>query len=329
MIILVAALQIIVTVGLLGLIVERWGVAPFTEAARSLPWWALILAMALGGVGVVTQSLRWRIVARHHGIRVSVGSAIGRCWQAAFLNSVLPGGLAGDGLRAMDDSSDAETDDGRSAFASGFAAMAAERLLGTAIVFASAAAALAPLLPAVAAIGVVVAIVAVVVAWRWLRSLSARELTAVVLLSGLGWASFAGIFVTALVALAPSVDPGRSPGLAVGLSAVALAGMSVPIGIGGWGTREAAAGWGFMLVGLAPGLGVTVSIGYGLLALASTLPGAVVFAARLLPRLREAGRARARRRVRAQRELGAGRSTLSADRPGSHRRRRTSAPHQR
>ena len=123
-VLLVAALQIIVTVGLLGLIVERWGVELFHEAARSLPWWALLLAMALGGVGVVAQSLRWRIVARHHRIRVPVGSAIGRCWQAAFLNSVLPGGLAGDGLRAMDDSSDAETDDGRRALASGFAAYA-------------------------------------------------------------------------------------------------------------------------------------------------------------------------------------------------------------
>lgn len=293
---LIGAVQIAVTVGLLALIVARWGAAPFVHAITTLPLWVWIVGIALGGLGVVAQALRWRFVAREQRIRVSVGSAVVRCWQAAFLNSVLPGGLAGDALRAADDSSDARVETGKSALGRGFAAVAAERLAGTAVVFVAAAIALVMRSPLVAAVCLAVAVVATAVAWRWVRLLPGRRVLAVVALSVLGWASFTGLFVVLIGALAPSAPAVHAPALA----AIALAGMSIPIGVGGWGTREAAAGGAFALFGLDAGLGVSVSIGYGVVALASTLPGAVVLTLRTAPRLRAARAARIRRRAGAQ-----------------------------
>ncbi|WP_130012271.1 lysylphosphatidylglycerol synthase domain-containing protein [Serinicoccus sediminis] len=288
---MVGTLQVALTLLLLGLVVAQWGLSPFTTAARSLPWWAVVGGVALGGFGVLAQALRWRLIARHQQIHVPVGPALARCWQAAFLNGVLPGGLAGDALRAADDSSDAQVEDGRRALASGFAAVAAERLSGTTVVLVAAATALLPFLPLVAVACLAGALVTGAVAWRWLRRLSVVDLLAVVLLSVAGWAAFVAMFVLAVAVVAPQVEVSLGPSL----GAVAVAAMSVPATVGGWGTREAAAGWIFMVRGLDMGTGVTVSIGYGILALLSTVPGAVILALRAAPRAREAGRARRRR----------------------------------
>ncbi|GAA4884309.1 lysylphosphatidylglycerol synthase domain-containing protein [Serinicoccus chungangensis] len=288
----VGALQVCLTLGLLGLVVARWGLSPFATAAGALPWWAVVAGLGLGAAGVVFQALRWRLVARHHHISLPVGPAVARCWQAAFLNSVLPGGVAGDALRAADDSSDAQAADGRRALASGFAAVAAERLVGTTVVLVAAAVVLVGPVPPAGVACLAGAVVTAAVAWRWLRVLPAGDLAAVVVLSVAGWAAFVGMFVLAVVVVAPDVDVSLAPGLAT----VSVAAMSVPATVGGWGTREAAAGWIFTVRGLDMGTGVTVSIGYGILALLSTLPGAVVLALRTVPRLREVGRARTRRR---------------------------------
>lgn len=292
--ILIGTAQVAVTGGLLALIVARWGAAPFVHAVAGVPVWAWVFGLLLGSLGVVAQALRWRLVAREQGIRVSVGSAVARCWQAAFLNSVLPGGLAGDALRAADDSTDATVNTGKRALGRGFAAVAAERLAGTAVVFLAAAIALVGRAPIIAAVCVAIAGVAIAVAWRWIRVLPASRIVAVVVLSTLGWACFAGLFVLLVVAGAPTVPLSHAPGLA----AVAVAGMSVPVGVGGWGTRETAAGWVFTLLGLDAGLGVAVSVAYGLVALASTLPGGLVLVARAAPRLRAARAASTRRRGR-------------------------------
>lgn len=291
--ILIGIAQAAVTGGLLALIVARWGAAPFVHAVAGVPVWAWVFGLLLGSLGVVAQALRWRLVARGQGIRVPVGSAVARCWQAAFLNSVLPGGLAGDALRAADDSSDATVNTGKRALGRGFAAVAAERLAGTAVVFTAAAIALCTRVPLAATGCALVALVAVAVAWRWIRLLPARHLIAVAALSVLGWASFLGVFIVVTMSLTSEVLPVQTPAL----GSIALAGMSVPIGVGGWGTRETAAGWGFALFGFDASLGIAVSVGYGVIALASTLPGALVLGLRAAPRVRVARKALARRRT--------------------------------
>lgn len=283
-----AGLQVAITVGIFGFFVSQWGMNPFMDAFRLLPFWSIPAAALLGGIGVLTQALRWRVIARHHQISIGVGPAVARCWQAAFLNGVLPGGLAGDALRAADDSSDAEVDGGGRALRRAFAAMAAERLLGTAVAFIAAGLTLLTLAPLIGLASLAIAGVAVVVAWRWLKPLSRGDLIRVILLSATGWAAFAALFASTIQAVTPSIPLAWAPGLA----AVAIAGMSVPLGFGGWGPREAAAAWAFSMAGFAPHFGVTASISYGLLALASTLPGAIILALRLIPRLQRARRVR-------------------------------------
>lgn len=289
---LLPAMQCALTAGILAAIVSRWGLAPFREAVLNLPWWTGVAAMLLGGIGVVAQGLRWRVVARHHGIEVGSGAAVARCWQAAFLNSVLPGGIAGDLLRAADDSSDSGRRRGRQALAGSAAAVAAERLAGTVVVFSAAAAVLIPVSWGAGMLCLAVAGGAAALAWRWLRVLSRTELVAVAVLSVLGWAAFVTLFVVTGSVLAAGLSTAELP--AVG--AVSIAGMSVPLGVGGWGPREAAAAWSFMLFGHAAQQGVTVSISYGVLALFSTLPGAVIAAFRAVPMWRRALRAQRRRR---------------------------------
>ena len=53
---------------------------------------------------------------------------------------------------------------------------------------------------------------------------------------------------------------------------LALASMLLPVSIGGWGLREAAAAALWPLVGLAPAAGVAASVVYGLVSLAGALP---------------------------------------------------------
>lgn len=282
----VGTVQILLCAAVLWSIIALWGAESFTSALRGLPWWSFLTAGALGGAGVLTQAARWRLIARHHAIDIGLGAAVARCWQAAFLNSVLPGGVAGDALRAADDSTDASADSRRGALAKGFASMAAERLVNTAVVFVFGAVVLLPRAPLAGAGCLVVAIVAAVISSRWLHRLPVGKLISVLVLSLLGWLCFAGLFVAAAAVLAPAAPLS----VMAGSAAVALAAMSVPVGVGGWGVREVAVAWSFSLSGLSAAEGISVSVGYGALALASTLPGAAILAVRLIPRLRGAGR---------------------------------------
>lgn len=289
----VGASQVLLTAAILWTIAALWGPENFTSALRGLTWWTFVAAGVLGGAGVAAQAARWRIVARHHGIEVGAAAAVARCWQAAFLNSVLPGGIAGDALRAADDSIDAHASSRRRALAKGFTAMATERLVGTAVVFSAGAMVLLPLAPLAGAGCLIAALAAAVIASRWLRRLRRWAIMRVVLLSVFGWMCFAGLFIVSVAALAPSTPVSVMPSSA----AVALAGMSLPVGVGGWGVREVAAAWGFSLQGLSSEVGIRVSVGYGVLALASTAPGAAILALRLVPRLRGARRFMSRSRT--------------------------------
>lgn len=83
----------------------------------------------------------------------------------------------------------------------------------------------------------------------------------------------------------------------VPLTVLALLAMAVPFNVGGWGPREGVTAWAFGAAGLGAGLGLTVAVVYGLLALTASLPGAGVLAVRGLRKL-SAGRLRARRQAR-------------------------------
>ena len=78
----------------------------------------------------------------------------------------------------------------------------------------------------------------------------------------------------------PTLDVPGGIGVLMTLGVVQLAGMSVPLSIGGWGPREAAGALAASLVGVAPSAGIAMAAGYGLLTMVAVLPG---FVALLIP----------------------------------------------
>ena len=67
-----------------------------------------------------------------------------------------------------------------------------------------------------------------------------------------------------------------SPEVVAALGLALLAGMAVPLNLGGWGPREAAGALAAAMFGLPPAVGVAFAAGYGLLATVSVLPGFIV-----------------------------------------------------
>jgi glycosyltransferase 2 family protein len=83
------------------------------------------------------------------------------------------------------------------------------------------------------------------------------------------------------------------------VAALVLLVAAVPANLAGWGPREGAAAWAFALVGLDPALGVTAATVFGLLALATSLPGALVLVAGAAP-VGRSPRSKAAARVRVE-----------------------------
>lgn len=272
---LLALLQVAVAAGILGWVVLLFGTGPFVAAVRVLTWPGVVGALVLGSIGVLVQAQRWRLIARRHGIELGWRAAAERCWQAAFINSVLPGGLAGDVARAAEQRP-VGAGRRRDMVKRSLGVVAAERLAGTSVVFLAAGFALLAVRPGLGGLGLLVAAVAATAAWPWLRRLGVRDIGLVWGLSAVGWCSFAGLFLLACLAVSPDLPPAQIPYLA----AVTLAGMSIPLNVAGWGPREGAAALGFMAWGHAAQQGVEVSVAYGILALVSVLPGGLVLLVR-------------------------------------------------
>jgi hypothetical protein len=104
-----------------------------------------------------------------------------------------------------------------------------------------------------------------------LRRLSRRAQLAVWAWSAI--ALFALVALAAVAVAAVGADVGTDSVLVLSVSL--LAGMAIPLSLGGWGPREGAGALGAIAVGLPAAVGVTVAAGYGLLAMVSVLPGFV------------------------------------------------------
>lgn len=299
-----AALQLAVTASLLGgllVVLDAGDVARLLAAPA--PGW-LIAGLALSVPQVVLQALRWRFTAGRLGIPLSRRRAVAEYYLAAFLNQVLPGGVAGDvvrgwrlGRRLHHDGAQRRTI-GRAA-----TAVACERLAGQVAFLALLLAGL-PFWPwpvtalagrALAAIGVV-ALVGLVLAGLWrlpvVRASSPARMTAAALADGrealLRPTALAGQIAYSLPVLlsflAVAYCAGRALGIALppallvtGVPLMLLA-MIVPISVGGWGVREAAAAGAWTILGLPVSEAVALSLTYGLLVLAGSLPGLAVLA---------------------------------------------------
>jgi uncharacterized membrane protein YbhN (UPF0104 family) len=108
---------------------------------------------------------------------------------------------------------------------------------------------------------------------------SLRASVHVVIASVIVVACHVATLAIATVAVGADVSPLRMLPLAL----IILLGASIPLNIGGWGPREGIAGWAFALAGFGASAGVAASTLYGVLAVISVAPGAIVtviFAAR-------------------------------------------------
>jgi glycosyltransferase 2 family protein len=260
-----------IAVPLLALAVLAWRLGPeaFRPALAVLAPLPILAALLLGVVAVAANAARWRVVMHGAGLPISRIEAVAEYYRSAALNSVLPGGVAGDVLRAW-----RQRTGEPQGWRPGAVSVLAERAAGLCLLLVFAAVVLAfeapPAYPAV--IAVAMAAIAWVVCRPSLRRLHRRDRAAV-----WGWSALAlaSLFVlTVVAALAVGVD--ASSGAVASLGMVVLAGTAVPLNLGGWGPREAAGAVAAVMVGVAPAVGVSFAAGFGLLATVSVLPGFVV-----------------------------------------------------
>jgi hypothetical protein len=128
---------------------------------------------------------------------------------------------------------------------------------------------LLPLAPVMSGLALITAIGSIAVAAPTLKRLDGRAH-----LSVWGWSAVSLIsLVTKFGVAALALGTVSGVGDIVTLALVVLAGMSIPIGVGGFGPREAVAAIAFAAVGLSADAGVATAAAYGMLAAVSALPG--------------------------------------------------------
>jgi glycosyltransferase 2 family protein len=279
-----------VALACLGLLV--WWLEPqeILAALSNVSFLHVLLGLLLVQGQIVLSGLRWRFTAARLGQTMPISHAIGEYYVASAVNQVAPGGMAGDVLRAYR-SADGEAGgwqrsakavfferlSGQLAFVFlclpglvfwplliGESLWSTEGLVVAAFVFAGLAA-------------------AVTLAMRRFQNLRGDfaevflRRGAFAIQGGLSLAVVLGYGALFLVA----ADAVGKPLPLVGAFTVVplcLAAMLIPTGLGGWGTREAAAAALWPLIGLASADGVSASLVYGALAMAGAAPGFLVIA---------------------------------------------------
>lgn len=282
------------------------------RSLTSIPPAYAIAGLLLVQLQIVLSAWRWQFTARRLGMVLPVGHAIRDYYLSTFLNQVLPGGVAGDAVRAVRHRTD-ETGGWKAPALGVFL----ERVAGQGVFFVLAglgliiwpfanAGKLPPTLSRILLILATVGVCALVVGFVILRfppAFLAERLEAgkaalcrvfiadgawktQSLLSLLIVASYAGMFMLASAAVGAPLP------LLAAVTAVPLCllMMLIPLTVAGWGAREAAAALLWPLFGYAASDGVAASIFYGVLSLVGAAPGLVVAVLALAGR-NKAGRA--------------------------------------
>ena len=280
-------------------VVALWvivGADPFLRGFAAVSPTAIAVAMLLAAVTTAASATRWRAVAGGLGLTLNWTDAVGAYYRSQFLNSVLPGGVVGDVHRAYRHGR--ASDD----LALSARAVATERIAGQVVQFGIAAVVLAvvgvtsSLLGMAWLAGAVVLVLAIAVGIasatvRGRRVLS-RELALFrqvfseprrsLVVAGSSVVVVASLSAMFLVAcLAVGVQAPVS-GL-IALALLALTAAALPINVGGWGPREAAAASAFAVVGLGADAGVAASTAFGVLSLIAVAPGGVLLLLDRLP----------------------------------------------
>ena len=227
------------------------------------------------------------------GLRIALLPAVGAYYRSQFLNSVLPGGVAGDVHRAVVNGRHSG-DLGR-----GVRAVAWERLCGQGVQALVIAAVLltlpSPVRPALpyvlAGLAAVAACILLAVQRAARRGPSRPRPVARTLVKDLrggllarkAWPQLmvASVLVivghTSTFVIAVRTAGSTAPlGDLVALLMLVQTAMLIPLSVGGWGPREGAAAWAFSAAGFGAGMGVSATTLYAVIALIAVSPGAVL-----------------------------------------------------
>ncbi len=266
----VLLIRLVVPLLLVAVLVTRVGVEPFLLAGRVVAPVPLVAALVLGLVTTAAQALRWRTVVQGHGgaAELTTSTAVQEYYRSAFLNTALPGGVAGDAVRAWRQ----RGGQGRPALRSAARSVVVERTAGAALLFLVAATAAIRVDLRLSAVLLAVSVAATVVAAPGCARLSSPALVAVLGWSVVALAAILGMFAVAAAAL--GTVPGPLDVLVLGV--ILMAGTSFPLGFAGFGPRETVAALTFAAAGLPAESGVATAAAFGVLAVVSVLPGGAV-----------------------------------------------------
>ena len=278
--------------------------AGIAAALAKAPPGHLLAGLLLVQFQTVLSAVRWRFTAARLGHTIPLGAAIREYYLGGTLNLLLPGGMAGDAARVyrVKDSADGGWKQAATAVVLerlsgqiGFALLIASGLIAWAFFLPQAGASALPDVPDalprspvwLAAAGGLAALAALPVlipalrarlrrflpvagqalrAAFWTRGALAVQVGLSLLITG----SYLLTFTVASDAVGASL-----PVLAVvTIIPLCLLSMLIPVGIGGWGTREAAAAALWPLFGFTAAQGLAASLLYGMISLAgAALPG--------------------------------------------------------
>lgn len=288
---------ILLSLAILGILVALIHPQRVVAALQGVSLLHVLAGLALVELQIVLSAWRWRFTAARLGQQLPLSLAIREYFVGSLLNQSLPGGMAGDALRAYRGRAGHNGDWKRPA-----QAVLMERLSGQLAFFILMAAGVAtwlllvpgelpPGFGVVAGTFLVLALLTAAVtlflrrgSWgrhiAWLRP----DLAAVFWRDGAFRVQFGcsaaivASYVAAFAIASDAVGAPLPPVATITAVPLCLMAMLIPAGIGGWGSREAAAAALWPLFGYSAAQGLSASLLYGVLSLAGALPGLFILA---------------------------------------------------
>jgi uncharacterized membrane protein YbhN (UPF0104 family) len=281
--------------GLFAILLWRTDMVELRDAFAQISAGPVLLCLALVQLQIILSAVRWRFTAHRLGQTIGLTDAIREYYVASFLNQSLPGGMGGDAVRAW-----RMRVEGKGGWKLPAKGILYERLSGQAAFFMILAIGL-PIWPMLIAdrsqlpSGWVAAALFVsglfsAFGLRWLVRRSAHPIlrqisedAAEVFMRRQAWLIQSGlsvVVVTAYVAVFMIASHAIGASLpfeaALTIIPLCLLSMLIPVGLGGWGTREAAAMALWPLFGFSAAGGLAASLLYGAISLAGSAPALVI-----------------------------------------------------
>ena len=291
---LLRVLAALALIALLAFLVSRADFEALESAFKQVSAGHLIAGLMLVQIQIAVSALRWRFTAARLGQTMPLTLAVSEYYVASFLNQTLPGGVAGDAVRAYRMRSD-----GPGGWKRPTKAVLFERLSGQMAFFVLALGGLfvwpqilggedAGRLSLHIALGFVLFAAAIGGGMRvtkrhfpWIGQFT-DEVGAVFIRDGALWIQagmsllIVGTYVAGFFLASDAVGAQLPWTAALTVIPLSLIVMLIPAGLGGWGTREAAAMALWPLIGATSTEGLAASIVYGGLSLAGALPGLAI-----------------------------------------------------